>query len=143
MLFNNFVGKIGCQLAAYFFFFKRVKQDSFLVIKMKFSSDTKITLCCVEVVMGTVFKNQSPACMYCILCRFSKDRDILTILVTLIGRPDFYCVDVSPQLIALPFNDPLGEASSVASTHEQVQVYITTFCAKKLERKHRLREHSR
>lgn len=75
--------------------------------------------------MGTVFKNQSPACLYCILCPFSEDRDILTIPVSLIGRRDFYCVNVSPQLIALRFNDSSREALSVASMHDHLLKYTS------------------
>ena len=70
--------------------------------------------------MGTVFKKQSPCRVYCILCAFSEDRDILSSQFLLIGRWDFYCVDMSPQLIALRFNDPLGEALSVAATHDRM-----------------------
>lgn len=70
--------------------------------------------------MGTVLKNQSPSRVYCILCPFSEDRDILSSQVSLIGRWDFYCVDMSPQLIALRFNDPLGEALSVAETYDHM-----------------------
>ena len=70
--------------------------------------------------MGTAFKKQSPCRVYCILCVFSEDRDILSSHVLLIGRWDFYSVDMSPQLIAPRFNDPLGEALSVAVAHDRM-----------------------
>lgn len=67
--------------------------------------------------------------VYCVwYLFFVKDRDILSIGVSLIGRWEFYCVKLSPQLIAPRFNDPLEEpivCSLGARSFNMITIFVT------------------
>lgn len=70
--------------------------------------------------------------MYCILCSFSKDRDILAFIVALIR---FYCRDTPPQTYRFAFNDSLGEGNVSVFDAKPFWTGSRMFCAKKLSQR--------
>lgn len=72
--------------------------------------------------------------MYCILCSFSKDRDILVFIVALIR---FCCTDTPPQTYRFAFNDSLGEGNVSVSVSDAKPLWTGSrmFCAKKLSQR--------